>query len=100
MGWEDRDGRQYYYRKRRQGKQVVSEYVGSGLVGDLAAISDHEEKFKTDVQSAQLHVQKAEFASLAGEIRQAEEYTKAFTRAVLLLAGYHAPRRQWRKRRK
>ena len=30
MAWEERNGNQYYYRKRRQGNRVVSEYVGKG----------------------------------------------------------------------
>jgi hypothetical protein len=29
MGWETRDNRAYYYRKRRTGNTVQSEYVGT-----------------------------------------------------------------------
>jgi len=30
MGWEERRGRKYFYRKRRNGGRVVSEYLGAG----------------------------------------------------------------------
>jgi hypothetical protein len=58
---------------------------------------DHEDRFKTDAQRAELHEQKATAAQLDKRVNEIEKYTKAFTRAVLLLSGYHAPRRQWRK---
>jgi hypothetical protein len=100
MAWEDRNGRKYYYRKRRVGKRVISEYIGAGLAGELSALYDLEDKFKTDVQRAELMQAKEDASKLNGQIREVERITKAMTRAVLLLSGYHAPRRQWRKIRK
>jgi hypothetical protein len=101
MGWENRSSRQYYYRKRRKGKQVVSEYVGGyvggGFAGELSELLDREDKFKTDVERAELMQAKEDAAKLDRDISKAKGYTQAFTRAVLLLSGYHAPRRQWRK---
>ncbi len=35
MGWERRGSSQYYYRKIRRGRCVVSEYVGSGELAIL-----------------------------------------------------------------
>jgi hypothetical protein len=100
MAWEDRNGRKYYYRKRREGKRVISEYIGGGLAGELSALYDYEDKFKTDVQRAELTKVKEDAVKLNRQIREVERITKAMTRAVLLLSGYHAPRRQWRKIRK
>jgi hypothetical protein len=100
MAWEDRNGRKYYYRKRREGKRVISEYIGGGLAGELSALYDLEDKFKTDVQRAELMQAKEDAVKLNRQIREVERITKAMTRAVLLLSGYHAPRRQWRKIRK
>jgi hypothetical protein len=100
MAWEDRNGKQYYYRKCRVGKQIISEYIGGGLAGELSALYDNEDRFKTDVQRAELMQAKADAARLDRDVRRAREYTQAFTRAILLLSGYHAPRRQWRKMRK
>jgi hypothetical protein len=100
MAWEDRNGRKYYYRKRRVGKRVISEYIGGGLAGELSALYAYEDKFKTDVQRAELTKAKEDAMKLDRQIREVERITKAMTRAVLLLSGYHAPRRQWRKIRK
>ena len=37
MGWEDRNGRSYYYRKERDGTRVKSVYVGRGETAGLIA---------------------------------------------------------------
>jgi hypothetical protein len=97
MAWEERNGRMYYYRKRREGKRVVSEYIGAGMIGEIAGLFDHEEKFKRDVERSEFMQAKEDAAKMDRSMKKAKEYTKAFTCAVLLLSGYHAPRRQWRK---
>ena len=50
MGLEQRKGNLYYYRKRRDGERVVSEYVGnSDIAFSLARLSaDLEESRKND----------------------------------------------------
>ena len=100
MGWENRGGGQYYYRKRRQGKQVVSEYVGGGLAGELSSTYDNIDRWENFQKREELRRYKETAAQLDRDIRKASEYTQAFTRAILLLSGYHAPRRQWRRIRK
>ena len=40
MGWEDRNGRRYYYRKRREGSRVVSEYYGAGPFAETLSTED------------------------------------------------------------
>jgi hypothetical protein len=99
MAWEDRSGRRYYYRKCRRGGRVVSEYVGSGFAGEIAEILDAEDKLEAEQKRAAVREQKASAARLDGKTREIERFTKAMTRAILLLSGYHAPNRQWRKRR-
>ena len=99
MAWEDRNGRRYYYKKRRQGKRVVSEYVGTGLAGELAEIFDAEDRRETENKRRDLRKQKAQFRDIDIQAGNVEDYTRVITRACLLLAGYHTHKRQWRKLR-
>lgn len=36
MAWETRNGKRYYYRKQRIGNKVVSRYVGTGILAEIA----------------------------------------------------------------
>ncbi len=38
MGWENRSGSRYYYRKERSGSYVRSVYVGRGEMAHLDAV--------------------------------------------------------------
>lgn len=99
MAWEDRNGHPYYYRKHREGKHVVSEYVGSGLLGEFAEAIDIEERYEENLARTNFKKQERNFKAIDEQVREVEKYTRAVTRAVLLLSGYHSHKRQWRKRR-
>jgi hypothetical protein len=97
MGWENRNGRLYFYRKRRDGKRVVSEYVGTGLVAELSWALDGEEKHNANLKRIERDQRRQAVKMIDDNAAQVEKYTKIITRACLLLADYHAPKRQWRK---
>ena len=77
----------------------MSEYVGGGLIGQIAEALDTEERFKADVAHANWVSQKGKIKAMEKRISEIEKYTKAITRAVLLVSGYHSHKRQWRKAR-
>ena len=99
MGWEYRNGRRYYYRKRREGRRVASEYVGTGLAGEIAEIFDAEDRRETEHKRRQLRKQKASAQGIDSQVGEVEKYTRAIAQACLLLAGYHTHKGQWRKLR-
>jgi hypothetical protein len=99
MAWEDRNGRSYYYRKRREGRRVASEYVGTGLAGEIAEIFDGEDRRETEHKRRELRKQKASAQAIDSQVSQVDKYTRAITQACLLLAGYHPHKGQWRKLR-
>ncbi len=90
---------QYYYRKRREAGRVVSEYLGSGPIGELAAM--HQE-IDNERRLAQRQAQERErqpviIAEQAlGELHQ---ITALLVKAQMLVAGYHQHKGTWRKRR-
>ena len=99
MAWEDRNGNPYYYRKRREGKRVVSEYVGPGLIGQMAAELDAEDRLERGCARANLVKQRTETKAIDQQVRDVESQIRTLTRAFLLAAGYHPHKRQWRKKR-
>ena len=99
MGWEYRGNRLYYYRKRREGKRVVSEYIGNGLIGELAEIWDIEDSEKVKKTRADWLITEAQVKDTEQEINDLEVSIRTFTRAFLLVLGYHPHKRQWRRKR-
>jgi hypothetical protein len=101
MGWETRRGRgRYYTRSHKIADRVVREYVGTGLVAELAAQQDAAAR-------AARQAERDRFAQTIDHHRDADAAQAAFaqlvdglTAAVLVAAGYHRHHRgEWRKRR-
>ncbi len=99
MGWEDRNGRSYYYRKERDGSRVKSIYVGrgetAGLIAQLEALqSDEREEKRTlaRLERERVEEQDAELDALGEIIRD-------LAAASLIAHGYHQHKREWRRRR-
>ncbi len=100
MGWEARGGKSYYYRKEREaGGRVRSVYVGSGetagLIAQLDAMREREQeegRNLTRMERERWQAQEAELDALA-------EMMDAVATGVLLAAGCHTHKRQWRLKR-
>jgi hypothetical protein len=99
MGIEFRRDRAYYYRKRRVGGRVVSEYAGGGLLALVARERAEEGRAERAAADA---AWRAERARMEEAERAAVAYCdqiEARAREMLTAMGYHRPKRQWRKRR-
>lgn len=99
MAWEERNGKSYYYRKRREGGRVVSEYIGTGYAADLVAQLDQIEQQRQTEAREQWHRQQAKQTVLDSEIAEYTRLVQTLTAAVLLAGGCHRPKRQWRVKR-
>jgi hypothetical protein len=99
MGWEQRGAKRYYYRKERSGTSVKSVYVGRGEIAHLIA---NFESHSTDLDKllrAKKPIEADELERVEAVLDRAIELTQLFTEASLLTAGFHAHKRQWRRKR-
>ena len=99
MGLEQRSGRFYFYAKRREGRRVVSSYIGGGMVAfaavEIMAAARQERERKRQERQKTFYEQKEIDRLLA----RAERTLATILRAVLCSAGFHQHKGQWRKRR-
>src|SRR5438552_18472343 len=100
MGWERRGrGGLYYTRSRRVNGRIVQEYVGTGLVAELAARLDAEERAgrRACIEAARAERRRLDEAD--AQISRLCELADALSRSALLLAGYRQhDRGEWRRR--
>ena len=99
MGWETRAGRLFYYRKRRIGRRVVSEYGGSGEAAAVVAALDAHERAERDARRKERQRMREQERAIDAEIDAVCQAVRTLTAGVLLLHGYHTHKGQWRKTR-
>ena len=100
MGWENRNGREYYYKKKRIGKQVSSEYVGTGYLAEWVAGQDDFLREQRSRERLAWESIKAEEKKMDSELESVGDITRLLLCAYLLLAGFHPHKGQWRRRRR
>jgi hypothetical protein len=101
MSWETRQhGTRYYTRSYRVNGRIVREYVGRGLLGELAA---REDAIRREAQSAAREKRQREREAerqLRELVATVERQAAALTTITLAAAGYHRPKRGvWRRQR-
>lgn len=99
MGWEERQGRKYYYRKRRIGDRVASEYVGTGPDAEAAAAIDELERLAREEERQLFQQERDRQRAIDEAVDRACRLIRHLIYAALLLNGYHMHRGQWRKKR-
>ncbi len=99
MGWETRNGRRYYYRKRWEGGRVVSEYVGRGDMAGLFAAMDDADAQQAVLDQEERRAEREAERAIDRQIDEACDLARHIATAALLAAGYHAHKGAWRKRR-
>jgi hypothetical protein len=99
MGLETRGNRTYFYRKRRIGDRVVSEYVGAGETARLIAAFETVDRDKREMERYAQQAEAERFDALLDAQREYAELSIGLVAAALLLAGYRTHHGEWRKRR-
>lgn len=99
MGWEERNGNWYYYRKHRHGDRVVSEYIGCGEYAMLIARLDYLERKMGEDERRVRRIQHDRIVRELKTFRKIQRDVQLLRDAVLIASGYHQHKGQWRKRR-
>ena len=98
MSWERRrGGRRYYYRKRREGKRVISEYIGTGEAAELQAALDNHERRRRAEQRQRRRKERVQMERVDQALDELEAVTTALVEATLIVEGFHTHERTWRK---
>ena len=96
MAW--RNG--FYYRSKRKGNKVVTEYLGNNLVADLASQHDEQQRLARQAEREALQALAAAEQAVDTEIDAIGKLLSSLVDAHLLLAGYRQHNRgEWRKKR-
>ena len=100
MGWENRErGGRYYTRSRRVDGRVVREYVGGGLMGELAARFDEAEREKRKIEAAIVRLESERIEALVAPVVELCEVVEVLYRATLVDGGYRRYQEKWRRKR-
>jgi hypothetical protein len=98
--WERRErGGLYYTRSYRLNGRVVREYVGGGILGQLAAQMDAQERRRREEEAAAWKEEQERMEAVAAPVEELCEGVEVLARATLLASGYHRHKGEWRKRR-
>lgn len=100
MGWENRNGSLYYYRKERDGGRVRSVYIGRhpDIVAAVEMFAE-EDREQRDEQRRADREMFAELDRVQAMADQSLEGADGLLGAVLVAEGYHQHKGQWRKSR-
>jgi hypothetical protein len=100
MAWVYEGNRRNYYRSRRVGGKVRSEYFGSGAAAELAAALDRERRRQRQAERERRRADEERWAASDSPLEMLVAATDMVVEAALLAAGYHRHAMgDWRKRR-
>ena len=101
MSWEQRqNGGWYYTRSRKVNGRIVREYVGGGLVGQLSAELDDEERAQREETRRQRQSEREMLDELEQMASSCLDTVRGQVKSELTAAGYHQHKRgEWRRKR-
>ena len=99
MALEYRAGRPYYYRHVRDGEKIRKEYVGSGIVAELASEADRIARERAAAEKDRNERELELLEALIVPILELNQAAEILVRAEFVASGYHRRKREWRRTR-
>jgi hypothetical protein len=100
VAWEKRErGSSYYTRSRKVDCRVIREYVGGGVLGEIAALEDTYERRLKEEEAAYWKEERERLETLIAPIEELCEVAEILARAHLVAGGYRRTGGHWRRRR-
>ena len=96
---ENRNGRQYYYRKRRVGRRVISEYQCGGAFGALFAELDEYDRDQVRAKRRTERREMTRWMACDQEVNRVLDLCADLASATLIVSGFHTHKGQWRRMR-
>ena len=78
---------------------MVREYVGGGLVGEMAAEADRRERERREAEKLRQRRELERLEALATPVEELHEAAAILVRAHLIAAGYHRHKGEYRRAR-
>jgi hypothetical protein len=100
MGWELRGGQRYYYRKKREGGRVISQYWGRNEMAELLAKDAEEDEFIARTQGEIERADRSAESDMDRQLTAEAALLGAIVSALLRASGFHHHRGQWRRNMK
>ena len=97
MGFEIRGTSIYFYKKKRVGPKVMSEYLGAGYIGFLAYQLELHERKRRKLRHQTVHEIREREKDTEGSLRDYQRAVRALISACFLVNGFHNHRGQWRR---
>jgi hypothetical protein len=98
MGWETRGTGKYYYRKRRKGQRVVSEYVPSSIAMLIEGL-DAEKRNERERLRQRERIERERLRAVNQVVDEVGECARLIIERTLIDSGFHRHKGQWRKKR-
>ena len=99
MGWKRIGNHSYFYRSRREGGRVVSEYLGRGELGMLTSALDRHDRQERDGRRAEEQAEREEAKRQERAVREWFEAVEVVATGAMLAAGFRKHHGQWRRAR-
>jgi hypothetical protein len=100
MAWVTIRGHRYYRRSRRVNGRFVTDHIGGGEFGELAAAMDDSARLDRKIDADLKRAEQDEFAEQLRDVCGIEQFLADVFAVLAVRCGFYQHRRQWRRTRR